>query len=174
MVFDLTSPSGPWYFVGDNGNDEFEEIEDYTFEQEELQFRKVVHSSRLTPLVLGFAQRLTQLPSLRTAILTTGPVAPRAVLFEFEICYFAPGESAAHCKEDVDQKGDGYESSDEEPSDKENRRLYLCTSEFGMGDWRPDSKTMGVFREVGRSKWGGDLMIKEFCRSPFLYGRYME
>ncbi|CAG8981535.1 hypothetical protein HYALB_00013927 [Hymenoscyphus albidus] len=176
VVFDLTMPSGKWYFVGEDGKDECEEKELAKLRIENLNFRELVEPSCLNPFILAFAKRLAQLPALRRAILTTGVQGGGDVhVYEFEICYFAPGESAVHCTEF--QEGDHLwaseeESDDEEPDDEDCRRLYLCTTEFGMKDWRPNHEAMEYFEEVGRREYGGELIIKEFQRLPFLYGRY--
>lgn len=175
VTFDLTTPSGHWYFTDPSGSDpedvptlpaeddgsgdssvsdensfdEFDAEEDARLSGATPMnaFRTVPNSSHLNPLILAFAKGLKHMRSLLTSTLTTGPVEGPDGQFRFEICCYAPGRMAYY----------GYEGID----NQKFRRLY-----FEVGSWMPDQEVLGELREVGRSRWGDGLVER------FLEGQY--
>lgn len=175
VTFDLTTPSGHWYFTDPSGSDpedvptlpaEADDSEDspvsdedsfdeFDFEEDARvsgvtpanAFRTVPNPSHVNPLVLAYAKGLRHMPSLLTSALTTGPVEGPDGPFQFEICYYAPDQMAYYGDEGID--------------DQKFRRLY-----FEVRSWVPDEEVLGELREVGRSRWGDGLVER------FLDGQY--
>jgi hypothetical protein len=179
VTFDITTPSGHWYFTDQSGSDpedtptlttddddsdysddsffirdeesfdEFDPDEDARLSGDAPAdiFRNKPNPFRLKPLILAFAKALRQMPSLLTSTLTTGPLHGPDGNFQFDICYYAPGQTAYYGDEDLD--------------DQNFRRLY-----FEVGDWDPDEEVMEVLRKVGRDRWAGGL-IERFLESQY-------
>ena len=175
VTFDLTTPSGHWYFTDpsgldpedvltlpaededseDSSNSDVDSFDEFDAEQDARlsgvtplnAFRTVPNIAHLNHFILTIAKGLTHMPSLLTFALTTGPVEGPDSPFQFEICYYAPDQIAYYGHDRID--------------DQKFRRLY-----FEVGSWMPDEKVLGELREVGRSRWG-DRLVERFLEGQF-------
>ena len=174
VTFDLTTPSGHWYFTDYSGtepkvtspieDDDSESDSDGAkvyYDMHEIDciagitpdnnFRTYPNSTHLNPLIVAFANLIknTSSPSLLHATLTTGPVSlydPHS--FQFEICYYAPNVYAYYGDKDVE--------------DTRFPRLYL-----EVGQWVRDQEVLKDLTEAGWSQWSTKLLVR-FLPSQFL------
>lgn len=174
VTFDVTTPSGHWYFIGRSGtepgiyapnvDDDHGSVSDevkFYYDMHELgciagirpndNFRTCPNPTHLNPLVVAFANLIknTTSSSLLHATLTTGPVSVEDPSpFQFEICYYAPNMYAYY--------------GDQDAVDTSFPRLYL-----EVGEWVQDQEVLKGLTEAGWSRWGTELLVR-FLPSQFL------
>lgn len=174
VTFDLTTPSGHWYFTNQSGtepnvtspvkDDDSESVSDDVkvyYDRHELDciagitpdnnFRTYPNSTHLNPLIVAFANliKTTTSPSLLQATLTTGPVSvddPHP--FQFEIGYYAPNMYASYGDQDI--------------ADTRFPRLHL-----EVGEWVRDQEVLKALTEAAWSQWKTKLLVR-FLPSQFL------
>ena len=146
VTFDLMTPDGYFYFDGDDDEDmRSPSSDDRTPSPVEI-VRNIPNEDALAPLVEAFT-RATQ----RMRVLTIASLATQIDVAdnggsggEWAMTYLAPGRKLYL---DVDAGCDAG-----------GRRLY-----FETGDWRPEERAMEMWREVGRERYGGEL-IERFLK----------
>lgn len=176
VKFDLTTPSGHWYFT-DPSNPESGDVPTLLVERDDPEdslffgerflegfatdeitqeieissvnpFRTVPNPSLMSPLILAFAKAVKHMPSIVIAALTTGPLQGPDDTFQFEIVYYGP-----------DGKKDMY---GDEGLDRNSPRLY-----FEVGSWIPDEEVLRELREAWTTRWGTPILEK-FLKGPWL------
>lgn len=123
---------------------DFEKFVHLTGTDEVITFRTEPNRTYLNPLILAFANfvKNTTSRSLLKVALTTGPLpSDDGDPFQFEICYYAPHETAFY--------GDAAYEHQSLP------RLNL-----EVGQWVPDQEVLTALKEAGRRKWGAKLLVR--------------
>ena len=168
VTFDITSPSGHWYFKASDPNNDslipeasepsteyytsapdtfFESLDDSITSDLPLNvFRTVPNQRTLPPLLEAFGKAAQHMPSLQEASLCAVFDSDNGS-FEWAMSYFAPGRSTY-----LDKFAD---------SDAQNRRLY-----FEVKDWRPEEPILVAWRNIGREKWG-DKLVERFLEIEY-------
>ncbi|KXX74052.1 hypothetical protein MMYC01_209829, partial [Madurella mycetomatis] len=116
--------------VGREGDGTFDSLDD---------FRTTPDDEVMLPLLEAFARAVAQMPSLKTANLTTPLPDPH---IEWFVSYGAPG---TRC---------GYEEYAEEDGVLSKPRFF-----FHVQDWRPSDQVLDLFRRVGRERSQQDAVI---------------
>jgi hypothetical protein len=135
LTFDMTTPSGTWYFTRDPAATASPPSSPESHASEgHNNFRTYPESETIEPLLLAFGKAARRMPVLEVAALTCPLEDDERNKFQFEVSYFAPGQETY---------SDGNE-------DLQCRRVY-----YEVGDWRPSDALTQVLRGIGEEQHGG-------------------
>lgn len=153
ITFNMVAPSGKWYFTGltpayDSDDDPVRGIIGSvdTREFSWADFRQHPDPETFDPFLGALAKAVAQMPVLESFMLTSDMVGKTGKL---HISYHAPGQRA--------------EWGDEEPEDKEHRRIYYACE---TGVWVPEPKTSEGLKRAGIQKYGGEA-IERYVGSQY-------
>jgi hypothetical protein len=145
LTFDMVAPSGKWYFTGPQPTDHPDDDPSRDIiggvderEYSYRDFQKHPDPETFDPFLGAFARAVAHMPVLESFMLTSELAGETGRL---HISYHAPGKMA--------------QWGDEEPQDKEHRRIYYACE---VGVWQPEPKTAARLRSAGIQKYGGEAI----------------
>lgn len=152
--FNMVAPSGKWYFTGPKPvyHPENDPVRGIIASVDTREFswadcRQHPDLETFDPFLSALAKAVTQMPVLDSFILTSDLAGNYTGVLR--ISYHAPGQRA--------------ERDDEEPEDKDHRRIYYACK---TGVWVPEPKTSEGLKRAGIQKYGGEA-IERFVGSQY-------
>jgi hypothetical protein len=146
VSFNMVTPSGDWYFTGTLVSHEDDDPAhgivggDDDRDGVYYNYREHGNVATLNPFLTAFAKAIQKMPALEHFMLETELGYGKGF---WEISYYAPGQVA--------------EWEEEEHERKDNtrvRRIHYTVGEV----WRPDDVIAEGLRNVGREKFGGEVI----------------
>lgn len=153
VTFDMVAPSGKWYFTGatpayDSDDDPERGIVGGVDRREFswADFRQHPNPETFDLFLNALAKAVAKMPVLECFMLTSEMTGKTGKL---HISYHAPGQRA--------------EWGDEEPEDRDYRRIYYACE---TGVWVPELKTSEGLKRAGFEKYGGQV-IERYVGSQY-------